>query len=141
MSSYKHRIHGLERSMRDKDELISTMERDVRRTRLKEMEREKETYYTEILRLQGLLEHMESEMNKDVPQSKKQLRSMIEERDRTISEMVSKSKGLHSERDKLIKILGFWKENDKIYPSDGKLTYMYMYMYMYVLIYCIYFRW
>ena len=90
------------------------------------MEREKETYYTEILRLQGLLEHMESEMNKDVPQSKKQLRSMIEERDRTISEMVSKSKGLHSERDKLIKILGFWKENDKIYPSDGKLTYMYV---------------
>ena len=70
-----------------------------------------ETYYTEIFHLQGLLEHMESEMNKDVPQSKKQLRSMIEERERTISEMVSKCKGLHSERDKLIKIFGFWKEN------------------------------
>lgn len=128
MSSYKHRIHTLERSLRDKDSQILTMQSDVRRTRLKEMELEKETYYAEILRLQGLIEHMQSELDKDVPQSKKQLHNMVEERDRTVNELISKCKALRSERDKLTKLLGFWKENDKIYPSDGKAQGMDVYL-------------
>lgn len=120
MSSYKHRIHTLERSIRDKDSQILALKSDIKTSRLKELEIEKETFIGEILRLREVVEYVLNELDHQVPQSKKHLSARLEETERQVIELRSRYKAVHSERETLLKRLGFWKENDTIYPENGK---------------------
>ena len=54
------------------------MRRDIRGTQLKELQIEKETYYSEVVRLQNLAESLETELSEEIPQSKRYLQRRIE---------------------------------------------------------------
>lgn len=112
-------MHSLERSIRDKESVISSLKADIKSTRLKELETEKEVYYEEILRLQKLAEVLQDELNKDVPQSKKQLQSRVNELERQLTDVTAKYKSVRVDREKLLKQLGHWKENGMAYPENG----------------------
>lgn len=65
----------LEQSLRQREEELAALRRDIRATQLKEVQIEKEAYYNEVVRLQDLAESLERELNEEIPQSKRYLRN------------------------------------------------------------------
>jgi DNA repair exonuclease SbcCD ATPase subunit len=110
----------LERSLREKEATITSLRSDIKATRLKEMEIEKETYYEEILRLQRVAEGLQMEMDEQVPMSKKQLHERVTELEKVLGEVVSRYEKVKKDRDKLREVLDHWEENGVSYPANGK---------------------
>ena len=54
------------------------LQRDIKSTRLKELEMEKDTYYHEVMRLQSLTEKMTTELNDEIPNTKKELKMRVD---------------------------------------------------------------
>ena len=86
------------------------LRKDIKSSRLKELEAEKEVYYTEITRLQSLTEKLQSELNSQVPHSKKHLRTKINELDKVIKKLKDRINKLLTENSSLKRQLGRWKE-------------------------------
>ena len=109
LSSLKHRVHVLERNLRLKEEELSSLRRDIKTTRLKELEVEKEVYYSEVVRLQTVTDRLKSELTGEVPQSKKFLRNKIDEQSKAIKKMKEKASLKTTEVNNLKQQLGLWK--------------------------------
>jgi chromosome segregation ATPase len=116
----------LERSLREKEATITSLRSDIKATRLKEMEIEKETYYEEILRLQRVAEGLQMEMDEQVPMSKKQLHERVTELEKVLGEVVSRYEKVKKDRDKLREVLDHWEENGVSYPANDEKASKYM---------------
>ena len=127
MSSLKHRIHILERTLRHKEEELLTLKKDLKTSRVKELETEKEVYYNEILRLQGVITNLQLELNTQVPHSKKFLRAKVDQLNSVLVKLKEKMNALTIENTTLKKQLGRWrKEGAALQDQETGNHKMYM---------------
>ena len=89
---------------------MSSVRRDIKTSRLKELETEKDVYYSEIIRLQTVTDTLKSEVSGEVPQSKKYMRNKMAEQNITIREMKEKISAKNNELANLKKQLGLWRK-------------------------------
>ena len=78
ISSLKHSTHRLQTALRRKEDELRLLQRDIKSTRLKELELEKDTYYREVIRLQSLAEKMSTELNDEIPNSRIELKTKVD---------------------------------------------------------------
>ena len=71
ISSLKHSTHRLQTALRQKEDELRLLQCDIKSTRLKELELEKDTYYREVIRLQSLAGKMSTELRDEIPNLRK----------------------------------------------------------------------
>lgn len=71
-------------------------------------------YYSEILRLQSVTDKLQSELNGEIPQTKKYMRNKMDEQSRVIKRMKERTAGMATELTNLKKQLGLWREGKAI---------------------------
>ena len=121
ISAQKHTIHRLQLALRNKEDELRSLQRDLKSTRLKELEVEKETYYKEIVRLQDLIEKMAKELNEEMPESKKTLKLKLNALNEAVIVKSRRLEELEEENEKLKKKQG---KRGSIHGETGKEIYL-----------------
>ena len=106
ISSLKLSVHRLQIALRQKEDELRLLQRDIKSTRLKELEMEKDTYYHEVMRLQSLTEKMTTELNDEIPNTKKELKMRVDILNESMVKMRERLEEIDEENKRLKKRQG-----------------------------------
>ena len=118
ISSLKHSAHRLQTALRQKEDELRLLQRDIKSTRLKELELEKDTYYREVIRLQSLAEKMSTDLNDEIPNSRKELKTKVDILNDSLVKMSERLEEMEEENRRLKKRQG--KRSSLLHGETGE---------------------
>ena len=118
ISSLKHSTHRLQTALRQKEDELRLLQRDIKSTRLKELELEKDTYYREVIRLQSLAGKMSTELSDEIPNSRKELKTKVDILNNSLVKMSERLEEVKEENRRLKKRQG--KRSSLLHGETGE---------------------